>query len=108
MIKRLATIRKITTGVATILVAMALVIVAVGLITALPRAMVDEEAEAARAQASEVVGQIEAGRPPVLASTPEFFGQSERAWTFSTEQPALKCVYLAVMSLDPTGTARKR
>ncbi len=26
---------------------------------------------------------------------------------FPTEQAALKCVYLAVMSLDPTGTGRK-
>lgn len=27
---------------------------------------------------------------------------------FPTEQAALKCVYLAIMSLDPTGTGRKR
>jgi transposase-like protein len=27
---------------------------------------------------------------------------------FPTEQAALKCIYLAVMSLDPTGTGRKR
>jgi putative transposase len=27
---------------------------------------------------------------------------------FPTEQAALKCVYLAVMSLDPTGQGRKR
>ncbi len=27
---------------------------------------------------------------------------------FPNEQAALKCVYLAVMSLDPTGTSRKR
>ena len=27
---------------------------------------------------------------------------------FPTEQAALKCVYLAVMSLDPTGTGRRR
>jgi transposase-like protein len=27
---------------------------------------------------------------------------------FPTEQAALKCVYLAIMSLDPTGTARRR
>jgi transposase-like protein len=27
---------------------------------------------------------------------------------FPTEQAALKCVYMAVMSLDPTGTGRKR
>jgi putative transposase len=27
---------------------------------------------------------------------------------FSTEQAALKCVYLAIMSLDPTGTGQQR
>jgi putative transposase len=27
---------------------------------------------------------------------------------FPNEQAALKCVYLVVMSLDPTGTGRKR
>ncbi|VVJ18344.1 Probable transposase for the insertion element IS2606 [Amycolatopsis camponoti] len=27
---------------------------------------------------------------------------------FPNEQAALKCVYLAILSLDPTGTARKR
>jgi putative transposase len=27
---------------------------------------------------------------------------------FPNEQAALKCVYMAVMSLDPTGTGRKR
>ena len=27
---------------------------------------------------------------------------------FPTEQAALKCVYMAVMSLDPTGAGRKR
>ena len=66
MIKRLATIRAITTAVATIVVAIALVVGAAGLIAALRRTMVDEVAEAARAQASEVVRQLEAGRPPVL------------------------------------------
>ena len=66
MIKRLATIRAITTAVATIVVAIALVVGAAGLIAALRRTMVDEVAEAARAQASDVVRQLEAGRPPVL------------------------------------------
>ena len=66
MIKRLATIRAITTVVATIVVAIALVVGAAGLIAALRRTMVDELAEAARAQAADVVGQLEAGRPPVL------------------------------------------
>ena len=51
---------------ATIVVALALVIGAAGLIAALRRTMVDEVAEAARAQAGDVVRQLEAGRPPVL------------------------------------------
>ena len=66
MIERLATIRAITTIVATIVVAIALVVGAAGLIAALRRTMVDELAEAARAQAADVVRQLEAGRPPVL------------------------------------------
>jgi signal transduction histidine kinase len=66
VIKRLATIRAITTAVATVVVAIALVIGAAGLIAALRRTMVDEVAEAARAQATDVVRQLEAGRPPVL------------------------------------------
>ncbi len=66
MIRRLATIRAITTAVATIVVAIALAIGAAALITALRRTMVDELAEAARAQAGDVVRQLEAGQPPVL------------------------------------------
>lgn len=66
MIKRLATIRATTTAVATIVVAIALLLGAAGLIAALRRTMVDEVAEAARAQASDVVRQLEAGRPPIL------------------------------------------
>ena len=66
MIERLATIRAITTVVATIVVTIALVVGAAGLIAALRRTMVDELTEAAQAQAADVVGQLEAGRPPVL------------------------------------------
>ncbi len=66
MINRLATLRAITTAVATIVVAIALVIGAAGLIAALRSTMVDEVAEAARAQAFDVVRQLEAGRSPVL------------------------------------------
>jgi signal transduction histidine kinase len=66
MIRRLATIRAITTAVATIVVAVALVVGAAGLIAALRRTMIDEVAEAARAQASDVVRQLDAGRPPIL------------------------------------------
>jgi len=63
---RLATIRARTTAVATIVVAIALVVGSTGLVAALRRTMVDEVAEAARAQAADVVRQLEAGRPPVL------------------------------------------
>ena len=66
MINRLATIRAITTVAATIVVTIALVVGAAGLIAALRRTMVDELTEAAQAQAADVVGQLEAGRPPVL------------------------------------------
>jgi signal transduction histidine kinase len=66
VIRRLATIRAITTAVATIVVAIALVFGAAALIAALRRTMVDEVAEAARAQASDVVRQLEAGQPPLL------------------------------------------
>jgi len=66
VIRRLATIRAITTAVATIVVAIALVLGAAGLIAALRRTMVDEVAETARAQAGDVVRQLEAGRPPIL------------------------------------------
>ena len=66
VINRLATIRATTTAVATIVVAIALVLGAAGLIAALRRTMVDEVAEAARAQAGDVVRQLEAGRPPIL------------------------------------------
>jgi len=66
VIKRLATIRAITTVAATIVVTIALVVGAAGLIAALRRTMVDELTEAAQAQAADVVGQLEAGRPPVL------------------------------------------
>lgn len=66
MLNRLASIRAITATVATIVVAIALVIGAAGLITVLRGTMVDEVTEAARAQASDVVRQLEAGRPPAL------------------------------------------
>ena len=34
--------------------------------------------------------------------------RGERPRSLPTEQAALKCVYLAIMSLDPTGTGQKR
>ena len=66
MTRRLSTIRAITTAVATIIVAIALVVGAAGLITALRHTLLDDVAEAGRAQASDVVSQLEAGRPPIL------------------------------------------
>jgi HAMP domain-containing protein len=63
---RLSTIRAITTAVATIIVAIALVVGVAGLITALRHTLLDDVAEAGRAQASDVVSQLEAGRPPIL------------------------------------------
>jgi len=66
VIERLATIRAITTIVATIVVAIALTVGAIALVAAAQRTMVDEVTEAAGKQAAEVVGQLESGRPPVL------------------------------------------
>jgi len=34
--------------------------------------------------------------------------RSPGPWTLPNEAAALKCVYLAVMSLDPTGQGRRR
>ena len=66
MFKRLATIRAITTAVATIVVALALTVGSIALVAAARRTMVGEVTEAAGKQAAEVVGQLESGRPPVL------------------------------------------
>jgi len=66
VIERLATIRAITTIVATIVVALALTVGAIALVAAAQRTMVDEVTEAAGKQAAEVVGQLESGRPPVV------------------------------------------
>jgi signal transduction histidine kinase len=66
VIERLATIRAITTIVATIVVAIALTVGAIALVAAAQRTMVDEVTEAAGKQAAEVVGQLESGRPPVV------------------------------------------
>jgi signal transduction histidine kinase len=66
VIKRLATIRAITTAVATIVVAIALTVGAAALVAAARRMMVNEVTESAQKQANEVVGQLESGRPPVL------------------------------------------
>ena len=55
MFERLATIRAITTAVATIVVAVALTVGAIALVVAARRTMVDEVTEAAGKQAAEVV-----------------------------------------------------
>ncbi len=66
MVKRLGTIQAVTTAVATVVVAIALAVGATALIVALRHTLIDEVAEAGRAQASDVVRQLEAGRPPIL------------------------------------------
>jgi HAMP domain-containing protein len=66
VIKRFGTVRAVTTAVATLFVAIALVVGATVLIAALRQTLIDEVEEAARVQALEVAHQLEAGRPPVL------------------------------------------
>jgi signal transduction histidine kinase len=56
----------VTTAVATVVVAFALAVGAAALIAALRHTLIDEVAEAGRAQAGDVVRQLEAGRPPIL------------------------------------------
>ena len=80
---------------ATIVVAIALVVGAAGLIAALRRTMVDEVAEAARAQAADVVRQLEAGRPPIL----EVAGADEQLIQVMTPAGA-------VVSASPNMTGR--
>jgi signal transduction histidine kinase len=66
MIRRFATIRAITTAVATTVVAIALTLGAAALVSAARWTMVGEVTESAEKQALEVVSQLESGRPPVL------------------------------------------
>ena len=66
MAKRLGTIQAVTTAVATVVVAIALAVGATALLVALRHTLIDEVAETGRAQASDVVRQLEAGRPPIL------------------------------------------
>ena len=66
MLKRIGTIRAVTTAVATLFVAIALVVGAVGLIAALRHTLIGEVEEVGRSQAREVAQQLEAGRPPIL------------------------------------------
>jgi signal transduction histidine kinase len=64
--RRLGTIRAVTTAVATVVVAIALAVGAAALITALRHTLIDEVAEAGRAQATDVARQLEASRTPIL------------------------------------------
>ena len=66
MLKRIGTIRAVTTAVATLFVAIALVVGAVGLIAALRHTLIGEVEEVGRSQAREVAQQLEADRPPIL------------------------------------------
>ena len=66
MLKRLGTIRAVTTAVATVIVAIALVAGATGLIVALRHTLIEEVAEAAQSQALDVVRQLEFGQAPTL------------------------------------------
>jgi signal transduction histidine kinase len=66
VIRRLGTIRAVTTAVATAVVAIALVVGATTLIAALRHTLIEEVAEAAQAQATDVVRQLESGGPPIL------------------------------------------
>ena len=66
MLKRIGTVRAVTTAVATLFVAIALVVGAVGLIAALRHTLIGEVEEVGRSQAREVAQQLEAGRPPIL------------------------------------------
>jgi signal transduction histidine kinase len=66
VIERFGTIRAVTTTVATIFVAVALVAGAIALIAVLRQTLIDEVEEAARLQALEVARQLEVGRPAVL------------------------------------------
>jgi hypothetical protein len=82
VIRRFATIRAVTTALATIVVAVALVVGAAGLIVALRRTMIGEVAEAGRAQAGDVVRQLEAGGFPLTLRplTPGWCWPTWRRW----------------------------
>jgi signal transduction histidine kinase len=66
VIKHIGTVRAVTTTVATVFVAIALVVGAAALIAALRHTLIDEVKETARAQAADVAAQLESGRPPTL------------------------------------------
>jgi signal transduction histidine kinase len=66
VINRFGTVRAVTTVVATLFVAIALVAGATALIAVLRQTLIDEVEEAARLQALDVAHQLEAGRLPDL------------------------------------------
>jgi len=108
VIRRLVSIRAVTTAVATIVVAIALAVGAAGLIAALRATMVDEVAEAARGQAGDVVRQLEADQPPVL----EVAGADEQLIQVMTPAGAVVAASpnmagrSAVARLEPGASAR--
>ena len=108
MIRRILTIRAVTTAVATLVVAVALVVGAGALIIALRHTLVDELSEATRTEALEVVAQLESGRRPTL----EVVGRDEQLIQVMTPDGAVvasssNVVGLpAVVSLEPGTTVR--
>jgi signal transduction histidine kinase len=63
---RVATVRAGTTAVATVIVGIALVVGASGLIAALRQSLINDVEEASRVQAAKIAHQLEAGLPPNL------------------------------------------
>ena len=108
MIRRILTIRAVTTVVATLVVAVALVVGASALIIALRHSLVDELSEATRTEALEVVAQLESGRRPTL----EVVGHDEQLIQVMTPDGAVvastsNVVGLpAVVRLEPGTTVR--
>jgi signal transduction histidine kinase len=100
VIERLATIRAATTALATIVVAIALTVGAIGLIAVARSTMVNDVTESAQKQAAEVVGQLESGRPPVL----EVAGSDEQMVQVMT--PAGAVVASSPNVADAPGVAR--
>jgi signal transduction histidine kinase len=108
VIRRPGTIRAVTTAVATAVVAIALVVGTTALIAALRHALIEEVAEAAQAQATDVVRQLESGRSPIL----DVPGREEQLIQVLTTRGAVVASspnvagMPAVLELEPGKTAR--
>jgi signal transduction histidine kinase len=98
----------VTTAVATAVVAIALVVGTTALIAALRHALIEEVAEAAQAQATDVVRQLESGRSPIL----DVPGREEQLIQVLTTRGAVVASspnvagMPAVLELEPGKTAR--